>query len=266
VSDWGSYDLIAQRYDDVWGPRFRTVAEHLWALISVQPGAKLLDVGTGTGLVPRALGTRIDQLDQVVGCDLSCAILDRARAEIPSLWAVAGNATMLPFREASFELATANFVLSHVPKYEQALAEVLRVLKPSGTFTAASWTASKDPYSRVWDDLVAEAVSKDALEQAVRRVAPWEGYFQEPENVRTALLAVGFTQITIHRVELDFEFSIESYLADREISSGGRYARNALGPDRWTRFLRNALEKFEGLFGEAFSYPRGVLIGIGRKA
>lgn len=265
MSDWRPYDLIAQRYDEVWGPRFEAVAGHLWTLIGVPPGAKVLDVGTGTGLVPRALGARADQLGGVVGCDPSCVMLARARAGIPSLWAVASDAMELPFRPASFDVATASFVLSHVADYQRALAEVLRVLKPSGLFAATSWTAPTDPYSQAWNDLLAEAVSQKAIEQAVAQVAPWEGYFQEPENVRSTLAEAGFVATVVHTVALQWDFSVESYLADREITSGGRFARHALGPDRWAQFLATACEKLQSLFGKRFSYTRAVLIGVGRR-
>ena len=52
MSDWRSYDEIAERYDRVWSARFEAVARHIWALMSPRASDKLLDIGTGTGIVP----------------------------------------------------------------------------------------------------------------------------------------------------------------------------------------------------------------------
>lgn len=44
----------------------------------------------------------------------------------------------IPFEDASFDVIIANFMLYHVPDLAKALAEVRRVLKPGGTFYAAT--------------------------------------------------------------------------------------------------------------------------------
>src|SRR5882672_7464069 len=50
VTDWHSYDPIANHYDRVWAPRFAAVAKEIWALTPSSPGQCILDVGTGTGI------------------------------------------------------------------------------------------------------------------------------------------------------------------------------------------------------------------------
>jgi ubiquinone/menaquinone biosynthesis C-methylase UbiE len=47
---------------------------------------------------------------------------------------VAGNIAALPFKDASFDLITANMVLEHVDDPAAVLAEVRRVLRPKGVF------------------------------------------------------------------------------------------------------------------------------------
>jgi len=44
----------------------------------------------------------------------------------------------IPFEDTTFDAVIANFMLYHVPDLAKALAEVRRVLKPSGTFYAAT--------------------------------------------------------------------------------------------------------------------------------
>lgn len=266
LSDWRPYDNIARRYDDVWGHRFETVARHIWALVHPEAGALVLDVGTGTGIVPYALGARLHELSGVVGCDRSPGMLSRARIRTPTLRLVAAEATNLPFRDATFDVATASFVLSHLPDYRAGLAEAHRVLKPRGKFATTSWAASTDPYNEMWSRLLSEAVTTDRLQEAVGQVAPSEGFFENAANVQTALAEAGFSGVEVHPVTREWNSSLELYLADRELSAGGRFARHFLGPDAWERFIANAREEFLRRFGSHFSYNRGFLVGLGGRA
>ena len=225
----------------------------------------MLDIGTGTGIVPRALAARVGHLAGVIGCDRSAGMLSFARATMPSLRVLAAEATILPFRHSIFDVVTASFVLSHLLNYRAGLAEAYRVLKPSGIFVMTSWTANTDPYSQAWSELLAEAVSKDRLQEAVAQVAPSEGYFQNVENVKTALTEAAFARGEVHAIPVECSFSLDRFVADRELTSGGRFARDALGPDRWGRFVANASEKLRRAFGSHFDYSRGVLIGLGHR-
>jgi len=266
LSDWRSYDHIALRYDAVWGHRFEAVARHLWGLIRPAPGAVVLDIGTGTGIVPRALGSGVDQLAGVIGCDRSTGMLSIAKAQMPTLQVVAAEVTDLPFQNAIFDVATASFVLSHLPDHKAGLVEAYRVLKPSGVFGMTSWTANADPYSQAWGELLAEAVSKDGLSEATTQVAPSENYFQTVNNVELALTEAGFSGVEVRTVAFEWSFSLELYLADRELSSGGRFARYALGPDAWGRFMAKARQELRRSFGSELRYNREVLVGLGDRA
>ena len=226
----------------------------------------MLDIGTGTGIVPRSLGDRVGQLAGVIGCDRSVGMLSLARATMPSLRVLAAEATILPFRHSIFDVVTASFVLSHLPDYRAGLVEAYRVLKPLGLFAMTSWTANTDPYSEAWGQLLAEAVSKDRLEEAIAQVAPSEGHFESAANVETALTEAGLSGVEVQTGATEWSFSLERYLADRELSSGGRFAQHALGPDAWDRFVANAREELRRRFGSQFSYSRGFLVGLGRRA
>lgn len=265
MTDWRSYDRIAGRYDDVWGSRFEAVARRIWTLASPAAGALVIDVGTGTGIVPGTLGARVDKLVGLIGCDRSPGMLARARARVPSLQVLVADATALPFRPSVFEVATASFVLSHLRNPGAGLREAHRVLKPSGIFIMTSWTATTDPYSEAWSALLAEAVSSERLQEAMAEVAPSEGYFEEANNVRTALTEAGFARVEMHPIPFQCSLSLERFIADRELSSGARFAKEAMGIDRWGQFVRNARETLRQSFGSHFDYSRGVLIGVGHR-
>ena len=55
VGDWRSYDEIAERYDRVWSARFEAVARHIRTLTPLRAGDRVLDIGTGSGIVPMML-------------------------------------------------------------------------------------------------------------------------------------------------------------------------------------------------------------------
>ncbi|MBA2258607.1 MAG: methyltransferase domain-containing protein, partial [Acidobacteria bacterium] len=70
-------------------------------------GAIVLDIGTGTGIVPRTLGARVRQLAGVIGCDRSAGMLSLSRATRPPLRVLAAEATALPFRHSIFDVRIA---------------------------------------------------------------------------------------------------------------------------------------------------------------
>ena len=76
---------------------------------------------------------------------------------------------------------------------------------------------------------------------------------------------MSFADVEIHMVELKYRLSLEDYLADREITSDGRYAKHILGPDIWAQLVANAREKFRQTFGSCFNYSRGAIIALGHK-
>jgi ubiquinone/menaquinone biosynthesis C-methylase UbiE len=145
---WSSYDTIAAAYDDVWGSRFDAVARLLWDGVPVPPRASALDVGTGTGAVLRALVARHPEAGAPTGCDRSPAMLRVARARIPEARFLVADACGLPFAEASFDVGTASFVLSHLPDHRAGLAEVKRVLKPGATFAMRAGRPTRTSTSR----------------------------------------------------------------------------------------------------------------------
>lgn len=261
---WPSYDGIAARYDDVWGGRFEAVARLIWERVSPGPGALVLDVGTGTGIVPRAMGARLSDISGVTGCDRSAGMLSMAKGRMPALRLVVAEASALPFRQAVFDVATASFVLSHLRDYGAALLEAHRVLKPGGTFVMTSWAADTDAPGEAWRELLAEAVSRDRLREAVAQVAPSESCFESAGAVEHALTRAGFSGVEAHAATLGCSLSLDQYLADRELSSGGRFAQHALGAAGWARFLAHAREELGHKFGPLVSFPRDVLIGVGR--
>jgi ubiquinone/menaquinone biosynthesis C-methylase UbiE len=89
---------------------------------------RLLDLGCGPGFVAQRLRRGREGL-QVVGTDRDRSSLKVAGRHLAPLGA---EASALPFAEASFDFVLVRLVLRHLPRPEQVLLEIRRVLEPGG--------------------------------------------------------------------------------------------------------------------------------------
>ena len=105
----------------------------LLSLAGVQKGGRLLDVGTGTGLIPwEAL--RLDPTLQVTGIDFTAEMIQVGRRRKGSEkinWCLA-DALCLPFPDGIFDAVVSGFLLRNVSDVRSALIEQVRVAKPGG--------------------------------------------------------------------------------------------------------------------------------------
>jgi ubiquinone/menaquinone biosynthesis C-methylase UbiE len=117
-----------------------TLAPYEAALAQIpDPVERALDVGTGTGAGARALHARFPTAE-VVGTDVSAAMLAEARKHAPAIAFVEGDAARLPFEDGYFDLVAHSNMIPF-------LDEVARVLRPEGrTFFAFS----SGPETPIW--------------------------------------------------------------------------------------------------------------------
>jgi ubiquinone/menaquinone biosynthesis C-methylase UbiE len=107
-------------------------------LLNISAGERVLDVGCGSGVVTREIARRVGSTGLAVGLDQSRALLAVARglAHETGLGGHVefheGDALRLPFPDRSFDAAVCVTVLSHVPKGETAIPELVRVLRSGG--------------------------------------------------------------------------------------------------------------------------------------
>ena len=102
--------------------------------ITFPPGARVLEVGCGTGVLTRALA-RWPGIKAVVGVDTAPSLLDKARelaADLPNVAFQEADGRSLPFEAGAFDVVMFDSTLSHVAQPEDALAQAFRVLRPAG--------------------------------------------------------------------------------------------------------------------------------------
>jgi demethylmenaquinone methyltransferase/2-methoxy-6-polyprenyl-1,4-benzoquinol methylase len=114
-------------------PRWR---RSLVAAIDPNPGQRVLDVATGTGLVAFEL---VRHGCEVIGLDQSEEMLAGARAKLMADPAVAahltlvrGEAEQLPFADGEFDALTFTYLLRYVDDRAATMRELARVVRPGG--------------------------------------------------------------------------------------------------------------------------------------
>ena len=104
-------------------------------------GTRMLDVACGAGqiAIPAArAGVR------VTGVDIATNLVERARARASAEGLDAqfdeGDAEMLPYKDASFDLVVSLIGAMFAPRPDRVAAELLRVCRPGGRIIMANWT------------------------------------------------------------------------------------------------------------------------------
>jgi len=97
----------------------------------LQPGARVLDVACGTGLMSLAASRLTQGQLTLVGVDPSPGMSTLARAKLPMEFHE-GVAEALPVPDAAFDFVMMGYALRHVPDWTCAFREFARVLRPGG--------------------------------------------------------------------------------------------------------------------------------------
>jgi demethylmenaquinone methyltransferase / 2-methoxy-6-polyprenyl-1,4-benzoquinol methylase len=138
-----SYDLLNRvmtlRVDQTWR---RTLLDAL----APKGGEAMLDLCAGTMDVAALARKRVPAL-RIVGADFSLPMLARG-VQKTGLPASQADALALPFKPASFDLATVTFGMRNLDSFEMGLAELARVLRPGGRLGVLEFFRSESAGSR----------------------------------------------------------------------------------------------------------------------
>jgi ubiquinone/menaquinone biosynthesis C-methylase UbiE len=138
------WDKAAVWYEQSWQRPLAPAQTKLLALAALGRGERVVDVACGTGLVTFAAATAVSRAGNVVGVDLSEAMVNlaRARARERGLGHIRFermDAEELVLPTASFDVALCALGLMYVPDARKAVGEMARVLAPGGRAIAAVW-------------------------------------------------------------------------------------------------------------------------------
>ncbi len=167
------YDRVGAVMSFGQDPRWR---QALVDYIDPQPGMRILDVATGTGMVAFALAERGAE---VVGLDQSEAMLSGAIARLKRtpeladrLSFVRGEAEVLPYGDGEFDALSFTYLLRYVDDRAATMRELVRVLKPGGRIGMVEFGVPSAPalralwrvHTRTGLPLIGRAVSQEWYE------------------------------------------------------------------------------------------------------
>lgn len=194
----------SEAYERYMGRWSRRVAARFVHWTGVEPGARWIDVGCGTGGLTAAVLEACAPA-HVLGIDSAPAFLDAARARIadPRASFRQGDALALPEDGGAFDAAVSGLVLNFVPDREGMIREMARVVRPGGTVALYVWdypghmqimrrffevAAALDPGAREFDDGVK---------------AP----FCRPEPLRRLFCDAGLVSVEVQAIDITTEFT-----------------------------------------------------------
>lgn len=124
--------------------------------IQVEPGMRILDLGTGSGYLAFPFAEKYKQAE-VVGLDIVEKTLDenRKKAEsegIYNLHFVSYEGMEFPFEDNSFDIVITRYALHHFPAIKDTFREINRVLKKNGIFFLSDPTPNDDDTKRFVDE------------------------------------------------------------------------------------------------------------------
>lgn len=136
ATQYDTTDRLSTRAS-VWRdtPDGRSPRRAAFAAVVAAAPSDYLEIGCGTGEFVAEVSEALPQARTVATDRSETMALATARRGVLTQVALADD---LPFADASFDVVYAGWMLYHVPDVDAALAEVRRVLRPGGTFVAAT--------------------------------------------------------------------------------------------------------------------------------
>jgi ubiquinone/menaquinone biosynthesis C-methylase UbiE len=201
-----SFDQAADYYDRTRAVPDSVMAELVPLLVQQLPLAETcLEVGVGTGRIALPL---VDAGVRLVGVDISGEMLQRLiakrRGQQPQV-AIA-DATRLPFADATFGSAIASHVLHLVPAWREAVAEVIRVVRPGGVFLVSRGGRDRSPWL--------QEVTRHFFHEAGD--PPWPPGAASIDDVDAAMREHGVTPRALPDLGLESTVSIEHVIGNME--------------------------------------------------
>ncbi len=120
-------------------PYFRDYKQRSYALLALEPGLSVLEVGCGLGDDARRMAEKVVPDGWIVGMDASAKLIGDASRQAPSnphIHWIQADARRLPFGTESFDRCRVDRTLQHIARPGAAIREMARVLKPGGILLA----------------------------------------------------------------------------------------------------------------------------------
>lgn len=213
---------MAELYDRYWVPGVLDVFAPELAN-RVEPGTRVLDLGTGTGLVAGYAADRAGSGGEITGLDPTPDLLNAARAKnfpgAPIRW-LEGSGEDMPFEDATFDTVLCHQELQYVTDREATFSEIKRVLRPGGQLHAGVWSsAERQPAFCFVEDSLASHIGAEQ-----RPIHAWS--FGELEELRRLAQGASPTVERSETVERPMHSESIQQFVDVQIACAGRTDEN----------------------------------------
>ena len=122
-------------------------------LVKASNPKTILDIATGTGDL--AILMAETKAEKIIGLDISVGMLEVGKQKIVAkklsqkIEMMVGDSEKMPFEDNTFDAITVAFGIRNFENLEKGLAEILRVLKPNGTFVILETSnPTKSPFKQ----------------------------------------------------------------------------------------------------------------------
>lgn len=271
------YDASALAYRTWWEPVLAPSAMDLLdrlERIAGVPAGRILDVGTGAGLLAIEAVRRWPAVE-VVGLDGSAEMLGvaeaTARATLPPstrnrLEWLRGHAEQLPFDDAAFDLVISSFAYQLVPRLNVALGEAFRVLRPGGRLAFVTWRIADDRFApdEAFEDALDELdAGGDPIDEGEAEEAR-AGDLASGAATATRLRRIGFRSVVAREAGLAYDHDPSRYLAFLEEYAERELFAELTGAER-TRLRAATRRRLAQLPAAAFAWRVPVVHAIARR-
>jgi len=195
------------------GPVTSLWAHDLIGRVGLRPGARVLDVACGTGVVARLAASAAGDNGRVDALDVNRGMLAVGRSMPSSRGAPIewheGSADALPFGAGEFTVVLCQLGLQFFPNRRAALSEMRRVLGAGGRVGASVYTAiARNPAAHA----LAEAVDRH-LGEGASDAKRSEHSLADPEELYGLFDAAGFAAVQLETVTQLVRFaSVEEWV------------------------------------------------------
>jgi ubiquinone/menaquinone biosynthesis C-methylase UbiE len=138
------WDRAASHYEQSWSRQLAPAQDLLMKMAALKPGERVLDIACGTGLVTFQAASAVGASGEVIGTDISEAMVESCRAaaaarNIENARFERMEAEKLSFPDASFDAVLCALGMMYVTDFAGSIREMFRVTKPGGRAVSAVW-------------------------------------------------------------------------------------------------------------------------------
>jgi SAM-dependent methyltransferase len=212
--------------------RFAAVLQRALDRAAPQPGARVLDIGCGSGTSTLALAERVGPRGAVLGVDIaaeSVAVAQRriAAAGVTQAQVLLADAATHPFAPASFDLLFSRFGVMFFLDPVASFRHIRGALTPDATVVLAAF---RSPAENVWATGPVAAV-RGLLPPAPppEPEDPGQFAFADPDRVRRILRGAGFRDVALEAVDVPMRLGADAAEATDFAMTIGQASRAVAG-------------------------------------